>query len=267
MSVRLALPKESRPASAASNQRPRSAITPTEMRRMCAQPMRPKSARWIRPDEKEIMSSPISTFQRAAETVYKPSSSFGTGGRFDIAQAITSHFGETCGPDIGPGYDVRRSEQQTQFQFRSGIKYCPPVHPSTARQGRPLEITCEGGDPKFMPPSTFAGMATAHYNGQRAGTGMTAAMGSSSRFNGVGGLAGMGGKSYITPSATVGAKMQVGMWVQASGFRRQGSGFRRQASGFRRQASGFRLQASGFKLQASGFRLQGSTVLRFTVYG
>ena len=35
-------------------------------------------------------------------------------------QAITSHFGETCGPDIGPGYDVRRAAEHTQFQFRAG---------------------------------------------------------------------------------------------------------------------------------------------------
>lgn len=51
-------------------------------------------------------------------------------------QAITSHFGETCGPDIGPGYDVRRSEQQTQFQFRSGT--CAPA----PCQGRGLRSTC-----------------------------------------------------------------------------------------------------------------------------
>jgi hypothetical protein len=36
------------------------------------------------------MSAPISTFQRAAETLYKPSSSFGTGGRFDVAQVVLS---------------------------------------------------------------------------------------------------------------------------------------------------------------------------------
>ena len=51
-------------------------------------------------------------------------------------------------------------------------------------------------------------------------------MGSSGRFNGVGGLAGMGNKSYITPSATVGAKMQVQFTAQGSGYRAQGSGFR-----------------------------------------
>ena len=50
MSAHLSMPKSTPPASAAANQRPRSAITPTEMRQMCAQARRAKSARWIRPD-------------------------------------------------------------------------------------------------------------------------------------------------------------------------------------------------------------------------
>ena len=50
MSAHLSMPKSTSPASAAASQRPRSAITPTEMRQMCAQTRRAKSARWIRPD-------------------------------------------------------------------------------------------------------------------------------------------------------------------------------------------------------------------------
>jgi hypothetical protein len=72
--------------------------------------VRPKSSRWMKPDDDEIFREPVGTFRgraqvrglQAAKTRLHPSSSFGTGSRFEVKQqACQSHNRETCGPDLG----------------------------------------------------------------------------------------------------------------------------------------------------------------------
>ena len=191
----------SRPSTAGSQQIVRGGLTPTQMRRLCGAALRPKSARWISSADREIMSAPIGTFQDAAACRGKPTSCFGTGERFDAARSGVSHFGESCGPERGPGYDISRAEQATQHQRRAGVRYAPTTS-GREQHGRPLELPVEGGEPDFMPKSTFAREAA------RSSRGRSSAMGTAGRFSETGGLAGMGNKSYITPSATAGAAMQ-----------------------------------------------------------
>jgi len=116
-------------------------ITPQDMRAMSSsarQARRPKSARWIVDSDRAIYREPVGTFHKAAAPKWAPSSSFGTASRFEPRQqAACAHFRETCGPELGPGYDAVAAFDATLPKAYT-LKMSPAFAQKEYLEGRPL---------------------------------------------------------------------------------------------------------------------------------
>jgi hypothetical protein len=193
-------------------------ITPQEMRTMSSMYVRPKSARWMRPDDDEIFRDPVGTFRGRAQerglaagsTRLGPSSAFGTSTRFDVKQqACQSHFRETCGPKVGPGYDVPNSFEATLPKTHT-LAIGKPTMPTEYIDGRPMrwqvgnQDRTEGtdiGTYQTLESPCFAKASARNYHGQAKYAGHTSSMGTGPRFSTNGGLAGAGHKSHFNAKA------------------------------------------------------------------
>ncbi len=189
-------------------------FTPQEMRAMSSallhRPRRPKSARWIVDQDRDIYRDPVGTFQKAAAPKWAPSSSFGTASRFEThQQAGSAHFRETCGPELGPGYDVMTAFDSTLPKAHT-LKMSQRLEQKEYTESRPMrwqegnQDRTEGTDVNFYPTMQspcFTAAAKKNYHGQATYAQYSGAFGTEARFATKGGLAGAGHKSHFNAQA------------------------------------------------------------------
>ena len=200
----------SRPASSAHSRASAGVITPQEMREMArSMRLRPKTARWIGEHDHAIFQEPIGTFREAAKAKWAPTFAFGTGTRFEVtSQAGQSHNRETCGPALGPGYDVVRAFEATLPKTYTAAMARPISSKNVDNRPRwqdPNVDRTEGSDVTPYPMSfespCFKRAAQKSYHGQAPYANRTGCMGTGPRFTHKGGLAGNGNKSHFNAFA------------------------------------------------------------------